>query len=269
MEGGEMKHALGGFVAAGLLAGLVMAPATHAQVTKDESKCQTGGSGVIAKFVAAKQKCITKCEAGARKGQNPATDCDPPYAGTTAACITDPVKGAEAKAVAGFQKACSKDCPECYSGGNCTTEANTRVTNTETQVDVLVAVVYCDDSASGDGLTTLEAKCQDATAKTLAKFVGAKSKCYAKCETAEASGKLPPNSCNPPTAADPKTAACVDKAEAKSIAGIDKACAPPKGESPECYAGSNGTSLTGLVETAVDSTLPGTYCASPSGAFVQ
>ncbi len=265
-----MKHAIGGFVAAGLLAGLVLAPGAGAQLTKDESKCQTGGSNVIAKFVAAKQKCVTKCEAGARKGTNPATDCDPPYAGTTSTCINDPVKGAEAKAIAGFQKACSKDCPECYSGGDCTAEANTRVASTEAQVDLLVSVVYCDDSASPDQLTKGEAKCQDSTAKTLAKFVGAKSKCYAKCETAEASGKLPPNSCNPPVAADPKTAACVQKAEQKSIDGINKACAPPKGESPECYGSSvTGAFLTATVEAAVDGTLPATYCASPSGAFVQ
>ncbi len=263
-----MRHLVKGVLAAGLVIGLGV-PVAQAQLTKDESKCQTGGAGAIAKFVAAKQKCITKCEAGARKGTNPESDCVPPYGGATATCITDPIKGAEAKAVAAFQKACSKDCPECYSGGNCTTEANNRVMTTETQVDVLVSVVYCDDSGSPDQLTTLEAKCQDAVAKTLAKFVGAKSKCYAKCEAAEAAGKLPPNSCNPPVAADPKTAACVDKAEGKSVAGIDKACAPPKGESPECYGVQNGTSFTATVEAAVDSTLPATYCASPSGAFVQ
>lgn len=263
-----MKLMIQGALVAGVVLGLGLAPA-QAQLSKDESKCQTGGAGAIAKFVGAKQKCITKCEAGARKGSNPATDCSPPYGGATATCINDPLKGAEAKAVAAFQKACSKDCPECYSGGNCTTEANNRVTSTEAQIDALVSVIYCDDSASPDQLTTLEAKCQDATAKTLAKFVGAKSKCYAKCEAAEASGKLPPNSCNPPTAADAKTAACVQKAEGKSAAGIDKACAAPKGESPECYGTQNGTSFTALVEAAVDSTLPATYCASPSGAFVQ
>jgi hypothetical protein len=265
-----MKHVIGGFVAAGLLAGLVATPVANAQLTKDESKCQTGGAGAIAKFVAAKQKCITKCEAGARKGTNPASDCSPPYAGTTSTCINDPIKGAEAKALAAFAKACSKDCPECYSGGDCTTEANTRVASTETQVDLLVSVVYCDDSASPDGLNKAEAKCEDSTAKTLAKFVGSKSKCYAKCESAEAAGKLPPNSCNPPVAADAKTATCVQKAESKSTASIDKACAPPKGDAPECYGSSvTGAFLTDTVEAAVDATLPATYCGSPSGAFVQ
>jgi hypothetical protein len=144
------------------------------------------------------------------------------------------------------------------------------VTATEAQVDLLVSVVYCDDSASPDQLTKGEAKCQDSAAKTLAKFVGSKSKCYAKCESAEASGKLPPNSCNPPTPSDAKTLACVQKAEGKSTASIDKACAPPKGESPECYGSSvTGAFLTQTVEGAVDSTLPATYCASPNGAFVQ
>ena len=92
----------------------------------------------------------------------------------------------------------------------------------------------------------------------------------AQSVSAEASGKLPPNSCNPPVPADPKTAACVQKAEQKSTASIDKACTPPKGDSPECYTNSaEGAFLTNTVETAVDSTLPATYCASPSGAFVQ
>ncbi len=266
-----MRHAIGGMVTAGLLAGLVLGPvAANAQLTKDESKCQTGSASAIAKFVAAKQKCITKCEAGARKGSNPATDCNPPYAGTTATCIQDPIKGAEAKAKAAIAKACTKDCPECYSGGNCTTEANTRVAATEAQVDLLATVVYCDDSASPDQLTKAEAKCQDGAAKGLAKFVGSKSKCYSKCESAEASGKLPPNSCNPPVAADPKTAACVAKAEQKAQAAIDKGCVPPKGESPECYGSSvTGAFLVATTEAAVDGTLPATYCASPNGAFVQ
>lgn len=144
------------------------------------------------------------------------------------------------------------------------------MTATEAQVDLLVGVVYCDDALSPDHLTKGEAKCQDSAAKALAKFVGAKSRCYAKCEAAEASGKLPPNRCNPPAPADAKTLTCVQKAEQKSTDGMDKSCAPPKGESPECYGSSvTGAFLTATVEAAVDGTLPATDCASPSGAFVR
>ena len=100
--------------------GLVLAvPAARGQVlsgdfTSGELACQNGIATTLAKMLAARTKCLTKCLQGVRKGTTPATDCQPPgFGGATAACIADASKGAEAKARAGIAKVCGKDCPEC------------------------------------------------------------------------------------------------------------------------------------------------------------
>ncbi len=236
-------------------------------VTGDEAKCQQGTSLAIGKFVTEKAKCLTKCEQGARKGQNPAADCVPTYAGATLACV----QKAEGKAESLEVKKCAKDCPECYTGGDCAADADARVAAAEGDVDTLRAVVYCDDSGSGDGLTKAEAKCADTVAKSLSNFAKKKLNCYNKCRKDEHKAKIPVGSCDPPPS-DPKTAACVDKEETKAAFLIDKQCEAsvnPKAEKPECYGALTGAILAGLVETEVDNGQAGLYCGSPSGAFLN
>jgi hypothetical protein len=259
-----MKLTASAFIAVFAFAGSALA-----QPTAAEFKCQAGVSKALVKFIGAKAKCLTKCEQGARKGSNPFSDCEAPYGGAAATCIQDPVKGAEAKAVAAMNKACTADCPECYQGGDCPTANTMRVANAESQIDALALLVYCDDSGSGDGLTSAEAKCQDGTVKALTKFAGSKTKCYDKCIAAEQKGKLPPGSCIPPNPADPKTNACVHDpvkgAEAKAVAAIAKACADPA----ECLPPNHGPTFVGVAEAGIDGGVPQTYCGSPSGAFVD
>jgi hypothetical protein len=235
-------------------------------ISDDESKCQLGTSLAIGKFVTDKAKCLIKCEQGARKALNPATDCDPPYAGATAACVAR----AETKAEGLEQSKCAKDCPECYAGGDCAADADARVADAESQVDTLRALVYCDDSGSGDGLTAAEAKCADTVAKTLSNFAKKKLNCYAKCRKAEHKGTTPPGTCLPATEA--KAAACLDKEENKAVFLIDKKCEAsvnPKNEKPECFGVSTGATWVALVEAAVDAGQADLYCGSPSGAFVD
>ena len=240
---------------------------TQAQVTDDESKCQLGTSLAIGKFITNKAKCLTKCEQGARKNANPATDCDPPFAGATATCV----QKATTKATGLEQSKCAKDCPECYSGGDCATDSTTRVSNAETQVDGLAQLVYCDDSASPDGLNAAEAKCEDTVAKTLSNFAAKKLNCYAKCQKAAHKGTIPAASCTPP-ASDPKTSECVNKEETKAAFLIDKKCdatVNPSADKPECFGANTGASWAQLVEAAVDMGQADLYCASPSGAFLD
>jgi hypothetical protein len=231
----------------------------------------------LGKFTAAKSKCVTKCQQGARKTPptNPASDCNPPYAGTTLTCVADPVKGAEGKAISAIRKACDptfvpgKDCPECYDGGDCTQAgyAGDRVASVESQLDAFVGLIWCDDSGSGDGLNAVEAKCQDTVAKTLAKFVAAKSKCYDNCVYNMFKGKIPPGyQCLPP-ATEPFLVACINNAEAKAIDGIDKFCL----DDPECYVPNfdTGAEWVSIAESAVDANIVQTYCGSPSGAFLD
>ena len=257
---------IGGLLAAGALVAVSAMP-VGAQLTKDEFSCQSKTSGALGKFVEAKQKCITKCEQGARKGTNPFSDCDgPAYGGATATCILDAAKGAEAKARAAIVKGCVKDCPECYSGGNCTSQASTQVGTAETQLDAFAGNIYCEtvvDKAKN--------KCSDTLAKSLAKFLGAKSKCYAKCRTGVQKGTIQAGECAPP-AGDAKTEDCINKAEAKAEAPIEKSCFESPAVAPACYDGSplRPTTASGwvaLVEAAVDATVPITFCGSPSGAF--
>ena len=238
-----------------------------AQVTKDEFKCQQGTSKAVARFVGSKLKCVTKCEQNARKGKNPVADCAPPYAGTTLTCIRGTTKAAEDKAKASMAKACAKDCPECYAGGDCAADATARIADAESQIDALVPSVYCDDP---DPLTKQEVACEDTVAKTAAKFEASTSKCYDSCNKALFDGDIPTGSCTPPAPTDTKTQDCITKAESKSVAAIDKKCGPPKGDVPECFSSSaTGSFVSGVAEAAVDAGVQATYCASPSGAFVD
>jgi hypothetical protein len=239
------------FAAAAAFVGLVAAPvmAQPAGVTKDEVKCESGTGKALSKFIGAKGKCVQKCLGTARKTSGPYTDCFPPFGGATATCLTDPVKGAEAKATAAIVKACAKDCPECYGQLTCDT-GQPFVGNTSGQLDVFGSLVYCTEAA-GNTPSKAEGKCEDAVSKTLAKFVAAKSKCYDKCQQSVFKGKLPEGSCDAPTPSDAATAACIQKAEEKSVAGIDKACNVP-GAKPACYNGA-----------------PTPDSGSPSGAFLD
>jgi hypothetical protein len=211
-------------------------------------------------------------------------------AGTTAQCINDTVlflKGAENKFTAAIRKACDPtfkagtDCPECYSGGDCSQsgEANDRVQNIEGQVDSFGPGVYCEQT----GIDKLESACQQNTAKTLVKLVGSLNKCHDKCRSNLRKGVIAPGSCDPaanPT--DPATAACLNTANGKALAGVNKKCravgesAPGANDGttavPDCNTPNDypdGAFWVNLVDLSINGNVPGTYCGSPSGAFLN
>jgi hypothetical protein len=247
--------------------------AQPAGVTKDEVKCESGTGKALSKFVGSKSKCTSKCFAAARKTQGPYTGCFAPYADqATNTCITDSVKGAEAKARASIVKACTKDCPECYSASNCST-GDPFVATTETLVDLQGPNVYCLEQNNQTPSKT-EAKCEDGLSKALAKFVSSKSKCYDKCNQNVFKGKIAEGSCDPPTPADQLTVACIQKAETKNTQLVDKVCFTPPATPPACYDGTparpnSGAGWTNLVEGIVDGQIPTIACGSPSAAFLD
>jgi hypothetical protein len=267
---------------AGLAATATVASAQYPIPSKTQFKCQSSTSKASAKFIGAKAKCIVKCTQGAVKGSNPFSDCDAPYAGATQFCIGDVVKGAQTKLAAGIVKGCTKapaDCPTCYSGGDCsvTGQAAATVANLEFQLDAFTPAVACEDTTD-----KAQSKCITSNASLLSKFVGAKNKCYDKCYSSWNSGKIS-GGCLPP-ATDPATVACISKAAGKAAASFDKACpgaaGPPPAAKPACYDDavpppaliprpSTGAGWVALVELSVDATIPGTYCGSPSGAFID
>jgi len=254
------------------LGGIASASGT---LTAAELKCQAGTSKTLAKFVGSKAKCASKCIGNAGKAVEPYSDCYAPYGGATLTCIADPLKGAEAKATASIAKACAVDCPECYTAqyGGCAAgqyPAN-RVGVIENQVDSFGPGVFCNQPGSSAG----ETKCELNTAKVLSKLVGSVDKCYDKCEANAFKGLFAASQCDPP-AADAATATCVSTADGKAVAAVDKLCSAlgsssiPDCSSPDDYP--SGSQWVNLVEVAISGNVSGpsgTYCGSPSGAFVD
>ncbi len=182
----------------------------------------------------------------------------------------DVAKGAQTKFAAAIVKGCTKkptDCPSCYSGGDCsvTGHAAATVANLEGQLDAFTPAVACEETTD-----KAPAKCIDGTAKTLAKFAASKTKCYDKCYKNAQKGKVSAAACAPP-ASDPATQTCVTKAASKAAGGVDKVCFTGTAVAPACYDGgvhppavipspNTGAGWVSLVELAVDSTVPTTYC---------
>lgn len=270
-------------------AGLVLAGTASAELTQAELKCETAASKAAGKFVGSKTKCAIKCQQNAAKALNPIQDCYAPYAGTTAECIvTNPLKprkSAEEKFEDAIRKACDPtfkvgtDCPECYTGGDCTTEAADRVQNIEGQVDAFGPGVFCLGPFAGSNNPTPPTKeelnCEVNTAKTLSKLVGSLNKCFDKCHGTAFKGLHPVADCDPVTPTNAALIACRDKATSKAILGVDKKCSVLGAIAvPDCnndatddYPG--GAAWVTLVTNAITGNVPSTYCESPSGAFID
>jgi hypothetical protein len=219
------------------------------------AKCEYGTSKAIAKFVVAKNTCVVRCQANARRGLTPSSDCSPPFGGATLACIADPLKGAATKAAASIRRVCPAPgrCPPCYSGGDCNLHADETVADVESEFDSFVPGIYCEVSTAP---TT--AKCADTTAKSLYKLFAGQEKCYDKCFKNEARGIAAPNSCVPP-ASDLPTQSCLSIVTSRTVASIDKVCATA---SPACWGGITGTQWTDLMSIFVGMEVPTTYCGS-------
>jgi hypothetical protein len=285
-------------VAAGFLAAIAVRvmPVGATALTSDELKCEEGTGAAQSKFVAAKQKCVTKCMGGIAKGKivGPQSSCDPN--GGPAADLSTCVTNAVSKAIAGQGKKCSS-CPACYgsdngdpnnaNSGNCAADAATRTSDpnnpnsTETQVDPFFGpdggIIYCSSGAIDPNNANQKAiaKCEDTVAKNGAKLVGSLNKCTSKCLSAASKGKSTGH-CAPPVdgGSDTKEATCVSTAKSKTAAGIDKKCPAAtvtcdngNAVATALYAGT-GADWANVIEGRVNAQYPNTYC-SPSGAFLE
>jgi len=250
---------------------LIAAGSARAQITDAELACQAGTAKAMGKFTSNRSKCITKCNQGARKGTNSLSDCIPgAFAGTTAVCT----EATEEKAAETEVKKCVKDCPECYDGdgmcapGDCGCDSLELSEEVAAAIDLYAGFVYCDDSASGDGLTPVEAKCQDGATKALAKLVGKRLRCFQQCHQKVQKGDLPAGVCNLPVS-DADTLACLATASAKAAPAIDRLCEPLGGDRPECFGSVGGAGWAALIGGVVDGYDPEFFCGSPSGAFLS
>jgi hypothetical protein len=271
---------MAGFVSLALV-GTAAAQPAEPDVNAAEFKCMASQSKAAGKFVGAKAKCVSKCLQNFWKGAGVEADCLPPYGGTTFECIvTNPLKpgkSAEEKYAAAIKKACDPatkpgtDCPECFdANSDCGDSgyATNQVQNIENQVDSFVPGVACERA----GADKFEQTCQLNTAKVLSKHVASINKCYDKCYSNARKGTVTFGSCAP-SATDPATDACLDKANLKAIAGVDKKCsqvvpsADPDCPTPDTYP--DGNAWVNLVNLAIEGNVPANYCASPSGAFIE
>jgi hypothetical protein len=191
-----------------------------------------------------------------RAGSIDPSTCVPPYPPSpTFGCI----QGKEGRANGRICSGCNPDAPECYPEvcPDTTNELLTQVD--EPFFGTFLPAVYCDDSGSADGLTALEGKCQDTVAKYVVRYAYYHARCYAKCRLSEAKGLLAAGSCEPP-ASDPATQACVAKYSLATEPRIDRYCAAPYGNAPECHGEATGYTWTAFGSLIVDGFVPTFYC---------
>lgn len=238
-------------------------------IAKRAFSCQDKSSKTLASFVKAKSHCITSCQRRARQGKNPFSDCDPPsFGGETATCIFDAHDGAEGKATTGIIKACSFDCPSCFSGGDCTTAADAHVGVSESLVDELSPLIYCATGGNASQNT-----CRESVVDSIAKYARRHTKCYRDCFLGAQKGKIAEANCQAPVPTDPKTNDCLAGAATKTTTLIEKGCFRPRAEAPPCYDGTQAPNTasgwTDLARATFDTAIPMSFCGSPSGAFLE
>lgn len=277
------------------VASLALGGMAHAALLASSFKYEATDSKAAGKFPGALSKCASKCYANFWKGSVPnATDCQDtnndgvfPDAATTT-CVSDPIKGAITKNVAAFGKANkppSSTCPlpsetggdtNCYNDGDCSTYPADRTSQLYTIVNGFNGIVFC-DTATTDKLVQ---GCQLNAAKVLSKYAAAIDKCYDKCLQSQFKGVAGTGTCIEGfTGTDIKFQACLDKNQTKTVAAFNKKCkdlnVQPNGGVAPCnfyqFEADNTTAkvitLAGGVTKA--QVVNNTYCASPSGAFVQ
>jgi hypothetical protein len=245
---------------------------------EDEVQCQLRSQYIMGSFARRYAKCLLRCALKSPSRADAAANCPEAAAcsfgptNTTCRCLLR----AREQAVEGQVGGCS-DCPECYAGGSCDTDATGKTNTIATWAESLFfsgpTPVYCDDAASGDGLAPAEAKCQQTTAKALPFFARAKTLCLRKCRLAEHDGSTPVGSCDAPLSSNPGAQAaaanCISDAEAKAVLKINKRCDPTTGNPPECWGGRTASQWVDVAEQLVDDGDPSFFCASPSGAFLE
>jgi hypothetical protein len=151
------------------------------------------------------------------------------------------------------------------------------VQTNEVQIDTFGPAVFC--KGQGNAPTPpdkLELGCEVNTAKTLVKLVGSINKCYDKCKANERKGTVPAGNCDYPAVIDGALQTCLQTAKNKAILGVDKKCSVvgpiavpdcPEGGADDDY--NDGATWVLLVSAVTEGNQAGTYCGSPSGAFLN
>jgi hypothetical protein len=242
---------------------MAAAQPTLPEVLPKEFVCMIQAAKAQATLVDKDSKCVAKCWTTFWKGIGTEDDCTWPYGGLAASCMQH--YAIEAKAELTILKKCvtgpGADCPECYddSAGDCMAAALVNLFTIH--FSGLESPVFCE----GTGAAPAEQKCQVGTSKSVAKYVRSSAKCYRRCfDDARSGGDV--TTCLPPET-DPELLACLATAGTKIAAYIDKGCLV---DAPDCTpAYPTGAQWVQQIHAELQSFIPGLYCGSPSGAFLD
>ena len=225
-------------------------------ITQDEFKCQYKTEGLAWKYYAKRVLCVASCQRDQRDGGD-LSKCAIPNGSGVNGCIN----GSHGNAQGHICNACNPDPPECYPQGSCSQLADAELALVEPEADTQLGEIYCNDSASGDGLTAAEGKCEDVVAKVLAKFGAKKARCIAKCHAIVHKTGDTSIQCTPPGVNEPKTLYCLSKLINYSTPKIDDGCdLTLGGDAPECHGGKTSAQWIQEVEDDVDALDPGFNC---------
>lgn len=221
---------------------------------KTTLKCESS----IAKAVGKAVGCIGKCTASRSSGKfaddTTEDNCEKNNAGKS--CLE--------KFAASVAKAQSGD---TTGGCNCI-DAATVAGAIEGNLDGMNNTVYCDTTSGtpfgGDDTGDLPvaksatAKCEDGVNKLVGKAVA----CIIKCHGSRASGKLADDTAEDACEKNNAGKSCLEK----FTAGVTKAQSKDTSGGCNCISGAG---LAGTIESVLDASNVLTWCASPSGAFVE
>jgi len=240
-------------------------------ISTTESECQGATAKITTKLFSVTQRCVGKCEQDLRKnliiGGRAGCAHGVALADSPNVKLKVCISQGQEKALDDLTNKCKKDCPECYSGGDCDANASSlAVATVDDFIPSFLESIYCDDSTSADGVTAREAKCFDNTGRNVADLYEQVTSCYSKCIRTERKG-FGSESCQDPIgpAGDPVLNAalheCIDAFVEKAVAKIDGACSAQRGgETPECYGATTGSSWTSQVLDLVGEHNDVVYC---------
>jgi hypothetical protein len=162
----------------------------------------------------------------------------------------------------GRRDCAGSDCPECYSGGNCSSYSSSAFSQEASLVAQGIQTIYCDDSFSPDGLTHAEQQCQRGLTRAGGRFIEALLRCTANCEKAVQRGTTGFSSCqaafvDTPTF-DPKAQRCIDRARATLLKSCGGHCQDP----PDCFD-LTCSQTAAFLEQEAAALQPATYCQEP------
>jgi len=216
---------------------------------KTTLKCEETIGKAVGKAVGCIAKCTAKRSSGVFADDTAEDACEKNLAGKS--CLE--------KFTAAGAKAQSKD---TTGGCNCISVSGL-ATVIEFDLDSMNNAVYCDTTSGtpfgGDDTGDVPvaksavAKCED----TVNKLVGKAAGCIIKCHAARASGKLADDTAEDACEKNNAGHSCLEKFQA-SVAKLT-GC-------PPCL---NATTLASTIESTLDTGNSLTYCASPSGAFLE